>query len=93
MRAIEKKFELAAGPIDDVVKADSLAFKMETVRFFHYKCPLWVKYVDDPKVYVDSEFRPVQALAPDEARQAFIARYHELFEKDLTGEDPIVVAY
>lgn len=93
MRAIEKKFGLAAGPIKDVVAADELAFKMETVRFFHYKCPLWLKYVDNPQVYVESEFRPIQALDPADARETFIARYHELFEADLTGKDPIQVAY
>lgn len=93
MRAVEKKFELVAGPIGDVVRADEQAFKMELVRFFHYKCPLWLKYVDNPKVYTESEYRPIIALSPADAREAFIARYHELFEADLTGKDPIQVAY
>lgn len=88
-RAIYRKFGLVENEPKDVQDADALAFRMEIIRFFHYGCPLWAKYINNPQEYNESPIKIPKPLSPAESKVSFLLRYDELFERAVVNHDVI----
>lgn len=92
-RCIMKKYSLSETMPEDVDVADKTMFRLEIMRLFKRKSPLWNAYIKNESEYVTAIIKPVRLLTPHEARSLFLVRYAELFEAEVIGENMLNAEY